>query len=364
MKSRFILGFLISVFTVLSNLYASDHQVLSSYLLSAPSQEQLDAIAETYEIAHRKGDTFEIIVPAAMRQEFLAIAPLAMLKESDIRAETLRYLSFQEDAYHSYDEVFTELKAITTHFSHLATLENYGKSAQGRPLYGVRLSNNKNSKTPKPTVLLDAATHGDELITTEVLLRILKDLVAEYGHNAEVTRILDEATILVVPVVNADGFSTRNRYESGLRDPNRSYPYPGDTERKPVTCIAALLKYLEKEPLKAVLNLHAYGKLIMYPWGYTKSPLPDTEGASTYDEIVQDMSSHNGYEYGQISKTIYVAKGSSSDYFHWKLGAKAIAVEVGDSKVPPYGQIEEDTRAIKPAVLTFLRHVILNQVSH
>ncbi len=50
------------------------------------------------------------------------------------------------------------------------------------------------------------------------------------------------------------------------------------------------------------------------------------------------MAAHNGFEFGQISKIIYVAKGSSADYYYWKFGTKSLGIELsqeGSSSLIP-----------------------------
>ncbi|WP_224766262.1 succinylglutamate desuccinylase/aspartoacylase family protein [Nocardioides campestrisoli] len=65
-----------------------------------------------------------------------------------------------------------------------------------------------------PTVWINAATHGDELVGVEVVRRVLA------GLSAKTLR----GTLIAVPVVNVLGVMTGDRYLPDRRDLNRSFP--------------------------------------------------------------------------------------------------------------------------------------------
>lgn len=69
-------------------------------------------------------------------------------------------------------------------------------------------------KEPGPTVWLDAAVHGDEVIGVEVIRQVL-GLVSPKTLRG---------TLVAVPVVNVLGFVTGDRYLPDRRDLNRSFP--------------------------------------------------------------------------------------------------------------------------------------------
>jgi hypothetical protein len=93
----------------------------------------------------------------------------------------------------------------------------------------------------------------------------------------------------------------------------------------------------------------------MYPWGYTKTP-PESKDEVIMSDLVQTMARQNQYKAGQISTTIYIAKGSSADYFYWKKNTQAIAVELANQKVPPYGKIPSIVNEAREMIWTFLEH--------
>ncbi|ATW05314.1 succinylglutamate desuccinylase [Sphingorhabdus sp. YGSMI21] len=69
-------------------------------------------------------------------------------------------------------------------------------------------------KRAGPTIFVSAAIHGDEIIGTEIIRRVMKKL-----HPSRMA-----GTVIFVPVVNMFGFITHSRYLPDRRDLNRSFP--------------------------------------------------------------------------------------------------------------------------------------------
>ncbi|OLT19520.1 succinylglutamate desuccinylase [Ornithinimicrobium sp. CNJ-824] len=65
-----------------------------------------------------------------------------------------------------------------------------------------------------PTVWVDAAIHGDEVVGIEVIRRVL----------AQVSARRIRGTLIAVPIVNVLGVMSRDRYLPDRRDLNRSFP--------------------------------------------------------------------------------------------------------------------------------------------
>ena len=65
-----------------------------------------------------------------------------------------------------------------------------------------------------PTVWIDAAIHGDEVVGIEVVRQVL----------ASLTPATFRGTLIAVPIVNVLGFMNRDRYLPDRRDLNRSFP--------------------------------------------------------------------------------------------------------------------------------------------
>ena len=105
----------------------------------------------------------------------------------------------------SYDAAVAYLKKLDK-ASPLISLRTFGRSAQGRALYVVVAARDRAfspeaaRKTGRPTLLAQAGIHSGEIDGKDAGLMLLRD-VAFRGKAS----LLDRATLLFVPVFNADG---------------------------------------------------------------------------------------------------------------------------------------------------------------
>jgi hypothetical protein len=316
-------------------VFAWSQSPLSSFDLSYMHDQDAQKISRFFEVVKDEEGNLEALVPSDQISFFQSLAPRSNLKEIDISiALQQRIKEFEQERfafafkYHSFDEVLLWMKNIEETNPTIAKIVNYGTSTAGKPLQALRIG----TATAKSTLLLTAATHGDELITTEVLMDLANKFVLGNGSDSRITRILETVEIYFVPVVNPDGFVKVQRYDSG-RDPNRSYPYPEKEKQVPTASIDGLIKLFHSKPFHGTLDFHAFGEMVMYPWAYTKSPILE-EDKNKLHRITQSMAETNDYAYGPISEVIYIAPGSSADYYYWRTRSMSIAVEIGRSKVP------------------------------
>ena len=78
----------------------------------------------------------------------------------------------------------------------------------GRTVYGVEIGKGvRKANTGKPTFLLMGVHHAREWPSGELAMEFAIDLANSYGKNREITRLLKKVRVVVVPVVNVDGFN-------------------------------------------------------------------------------------------------------------------------------------------------------------
>jgi len=147
-------------------------------------------------------------------------------------------------------------------------------------------------------------------------------------------------------------------------DPNRNFPYrwnsggssgapcseifhgPASFSEIEVKNIAEYGKKLLPN-LKGYIDFHAYGMLYMRPWGYTTAAAPDEArlqriGDGSNARIRAFRGSN--YRSGRIAVIIYVASGSSADYFYGEHKVSSYALELGTgfvmspTEIRPVGQ--------------------------
>src|SRR5438874_10237947 len=141
-----------------------------------------------------------------------------------------------------------------------------------------------------------------------MLLRLITYLTQSYGTDPDVTWLLDNRSILLIPSANPDGYAQvpmgLNQYKNRDNnycpntinrgaDTNRNYPFQWNTVgTSPLACdlsypgpavlsepeSSSILSLFQANGPDLLINLQATGPSILYPWGYTPAPPPDASG--------------------------------------------------------------------------------------
>lgn len=185
---------------------------------------------------------------------FLAALSLVVIMTStSLSAAQKVPISF--DDYHGYNGTVKYIKDVAKAYPNITTLLEIGKSTMGRSIYVLVISNmNKGTTidaqvklrnprkegvknvTPmkpyqgKPGHWISGATHGNEFTGTEVCLYSIDKLVSGYGSDQEITRLVDDQTFYICPVVNPDGLY--NSIEKGISQRQNSQKIDDDGDGK------------------------------------------------------------------------------------------------------------------------------------
>ena len=75
------------------------------------------------------------------------------------------------------------------------------------------------------------------------------------------------------------------------------------------------------------LDLHSYGGLVLWPWGFTNQPPPN---ASALQTLGRKLGYFNGYTPEQ-SYLLYTTDGTTDDFAYGELGLAAYTIEMGNT---------------------------------
>jgi murein tripeptide amidase MpaA len=259
--------------------------------------------------------------------------------------------------YHSYADVESGLRSLERG---IAKVQSIGVSVEGRQIWAIKISDDPNTNDPsKPDILFVGCHHAAEWISVEVPLYIAANLVQRYTTDTSTRTLIDNAEIWIVPVLNPDGFEysrsnpinrfwRKNRRDNGDGtfgvDINRNYGYQWglDTDTsgtsgsswapdyrgpiefsEPETRAMRDLISSPSNEFKALITYHSFSQLVLYPWGYTNEPAPDSGQmnvlAKNMAELVHSVQGA-GYTVKQASR-LYLASGDLTD---WAYGTKRI----------------------------------------
>ena len=227
-----------------------------------------------------------------------------------------------------------------------------GTSVQGRPLVRFDLGTEG-----KPTIFLTSLMHGVEVVGSLALL----DAVRRLSHPSDpcAARILADAKIVVVPVVNPDAFYTNmtklargerawQRCNANGVDLNRNFPrlttrrlyhpFSGSRfRRSPHYLGAHALSEPESRAVRATaieirptlsLAFHSFGNLILYPWAYTNTENPRAGEYRALARVMMQAIHRFPYRAKQ-ARQLYSVLGDMDDWLDAELGTLAFTIEVG-----------------------------------
>lgn len=326
-------------------LASSSDPILSRYAVSPETEFAMNEIAKKFEVTKRLPDgTFEIILPANRVRELLQLDPDANQVEADI-SEVFRRAEKASpgilNTFYNYESVEDEVKKIAEKYPSIAKYEVYGKSKQGRNLFVLKISDNVATDENEPELMVTGATHGNEIEGTEVVMKAINALIANYGKDQRLTKMVNEHELFFVPTLNADGYASYTRYDNGV-DPNREYAWPEQPNYVPkAASIKAIVSFFHAHNFVGTMDLHSSGGLVMYPWAYTHTSVPDAD-RKVFETIGHKMADPVGYEVGPIADIIYIAPGSSADYFYWKKHTLGFGIELNGSFAMGKDALEEE----------------------
>ncbi|XP_068168590.1 carboxypeptidase A5 [Antennarius striatus] len=251
---------------------------------------------------------------------------------------------FDYTTYHTLSEIYRFQDQLVAENPKLVSKLTIGQSYERRDLNVLKFST---GGTGRPAIWIDTGIHSREWVTQASGVWFAKKIVTDYGRDPALTAILDNMDIYLETVTNPDGYAythSANRMWRKTRkpnpgsrcagvDPNRNwdagfggpgasgnpcsetYRGPGAHSESEVRSIVDFVK--RHGNFKAFVSIHSYSQMLLYPYGYTRTPAKDqAELHSLAKKAVSALSSLYGtsYRYGSIINTIYQASGGTIDW--------------------------------------------------
>ena len=128
------------------------------------------------------------------------------------------------DTYHDSDQIEVSLRLLVEQFPQVSRLIQIGTSVQGRPIFGVLLSDTPWAREyDEPALRVIGGHHGDEWAATETTLATAWHFAEGYETNSSIRDLLDQQSmpVLKTPTHHFQSLAQRNRHDnesmSGIR---------------------------------------------------------------------------------------------------------------------------------------------------
>lgn len=281
-----------------------------------------------------------------------------------------------DESYKDADMVEALLKSWAERFPDITYLLEIGRSHDGRPIWALKISDHARSEEDESAVLLDGAHHGGELLTTELVLDAIQQLLERYPRDARVRGWVDALEIWCVPLVNVDGNAryihhTRDYDRKNGRDLEgdgdidgwdgvdlyRNYPvrwgglgevgsrsnpfhyrYRGPSAGSEPE-VQAMMQLAERERFVASIDFHTNATKILVPYTDPSMKNPtENEAWSVAEEIAAQLPVQvNGQRY-TVARNLYPVDGTAQDWLRFSHGTVALLVEGPTNNPLPYGK--------------------------
>uniref|UniRef100_A0A674PMZ1 Carboxypeptidase A1 n=1 Tax=Takifugu rubripes TaxID=31033 RepID=A0A674PMZ1_TAKRU len=295
--------------------------------------------------------------------------------------------SFNYSNYHTLSEIYSFQDMLVAENPRLVSKIVIGQSYQGRALNVLKFST---GGSKRPAIWIDTGIHSREWVTQASGTWFAKKIPA-------LTAILNEMDIFLEIVTNPDGFYYTHSNDRMWRktrkpnpgsscvgvDPNRNwdadfggpgassdpcsqrYHGPRAHSESEVKSIVDFVK--AHGNIKAFISIHSFSQLLLYPYGYTRTPVKDqAELHSLAKKAITDLASMYGtsYRYGSIINIIYQASGGSIDWTYNQGIKYSYAFELRDTGVYgfllPANQILPTAMETWLALMTIMNHTFKN----
>jgi hypothetical protein len=258
--------------------------------------------------------------------------------------------------YHSHSELTSVLIDLSDTYSHIAVLDTLGWSVENREILCMTISDNPGEMEPEPGVRIHGNTHGNEYIGCEVSLYILRYLLENYDLDPEVTDLVNNRRIMIVPMVNPDGHEHNQRNNRNGVDLNRDFGYcwnegytsPGAFSQPETQAVRKIM-----EPGWSVFSIdyHSGTEGVLRPWAFHPDETVDMDN---FLHVSGEYGSRSSYSTGQWWYFLYESHGPTQDFGYGSLGELSFTIELSYSYAPPESQIDAYCERNLPAQLWFL----------
>ncbi len=346
--------------------------------------------------AYHPGKFLDIVVTrkeaAQMQREY----PGSRITQTEEQSQLNLHSSDRDIAgYRSYTTMLTELQQIAAAHPDICRLYNLGDTwgkqyfEQGVSAYqpyqfsiwAMKVSDNPDSEEDEPGVYYVGAHHAREPLGVETTMKILHQLVDNYGSNTEMTNRVNNTQVWFIPLVNPDGHqivwdNTDTWWRKNIRDNNSNHTFDSwyqygygddgvDLNRnygvywgslgasdtfadptyhgtnafsEPETTI--IKNFLDSHHFVAGISYHTYAGLVLYPTGYYVGnyAIDNTALAGLASEMLATLPGYSAEpEFG-----LYPSMGGMDDYSYAEHGNFAYTIELaGDEFIPPANQVTQ-----------------------
>ncbi|TDD68694.1 M14 family metallopeptidase [Actinomadura rubrisoli] len=278
-------------------------------------------------------------------------------------------------SYRTLDDYESEMSALARrHPDRVRRFTLPERTLEGRPVHGIEIGHRVGARDGRPVFLMVGLHHAREWPSGEMTMEFGYDLLRGDRRDRAVTRLLDTTRVVLVPVVNPDGFDASRggalenkrkncRVADGRDAPpplctrpenaqlgvdvNRNYGFgwggTGSSTNVRASDYHGAGPFSEPESrnirdlvtsrqVTTLITNHTYGGTILRP--YFSKAEGDTPDETAYKALSDRMSAQNGYT-GMRSGDDYETTGETNDWSYYATRGLGYTFEFGRESFHP-----------------------------
>ena len=266
--------------------------------------------------------------------------------------------------YTSYKECVDFFKSAQKTNPNLFKVESIGKTWEDRDIIAVSITKDVKTNKKKPALFYTGTIHAREWIGIELSLSFAKYILEHIDYDPQLNRILDTATLYMVPCANPDGFEySRNHFSFWRKnrrvngdgtfgvDLNRNFEI-GFTPNKDTSSnvysgphafsepeTSALRDFVqEHNNITIALDYHSQGNVFFPAHNFIHEDAEDAIDLNLLaGNMAEEIKKESGREYGvHMGKPpVHLISGSGRE-FYYSQGVLSLVAEVGTRNISDF----------------------------
>lgn len=312
--------------------------------------------------------------------------------------------------HHRYDELVRALLAVHSQCPYISRVYSIGRSAEGRHLYVLEVSDNPGVHEPlEPEFKYVGNMHGNEVLGRELLIKFAEFLCEEYrAGNHRIMQLIHDTRIHILPSMNPDGYEVAARqgpefngylvgrgnsreidlnrnfpdlnalmyYYEKTNGRNHHLPLPDNWEQQVEPETLAVIKWMQNYNFVLSANLHGGAVVANYP--FDKSRDPRIRGRTTYaaspdDKLFKKLAKAYSYAHSWMYKgwncgdyfdegitngaSWYSLSKGMQDFNYLYTNCFEITLELSCNKFPPASALPGEWLGNREALVSYLEQV-------
>jgi hypothetical protein len=315
-------------------------------------------------------ETGSAIVDHVSSEGFELYGPVGTAKFLD--EKNIVYFDMSEMAeksladYPTSAQIVAKLKAAAAKYPHIMKLISIGKSVKGNELLVMKISDNVNVDEVEPEFKYISSMHGDEITGRELTVSLIEEIGEKYGKDPEITELVDNTEIFIMPSMNPDGSDMKRRGNANWVDLNRNFPdIIRDRESSPAGREIenqAVMKFQSERQFALSANFHGGTIVANYPWDskYEAHPLDSfvKELSQGYADLNPEMRSSREFAGGITNGAAwYIVRGGMQDWSYVWFNDLQITLEISHQKWPRYSEIPKFYSDNRDSMVYFMKQI-------